>query len=419
MSLWLGQLASIIKTRTAKDSLIVTLGMGLNTVLSAVSIFLIARFLGPSGFGIYATVLAMVVIVTDSLELAISGSIVKFASQENSQSLRFIKYGFFLKLVLGFVLGGLFWLVSQPVASLISSDLLKPLKLASFFIPVLFLSRFPRSLLQAKKQFFKDISLEVITSLFRLGALVSFYFLGWLTVTWALAAYLFGTVVAFLLGATLINWQFLSSTVNRQTKRHFFSFQKWLTVAYVIAAIHGRIDNPLILRLSGANTSGIYQAAYRFFMPAIQLSASLSLVFAPRFASFPDLATSRAYLKKASKLSLALGGLVLLIIPLSGFLVKLIFGSAYLTAVLPTQILAFGFAFFVAGSPFVAHLIYATNHTRAFFGVNLLQMILLISLDLLLVPSFGAVGAALATSLTLITVNLIMAVMALNFSKPS
>src|SRR3972149_1294610 len=98
------------QTRTAKDSAIVTVGMGFSTVFGAISIFAIARFLGPHDFGLYVTALAIAVIVTDSLELAISGSIVKFASRADVKAAGFIKYGFYLKLLLGLGLGLIFWI---------------------------------------------------------------------------------------------------------------------------------------------------------------------------------------------------------------------------------------------------------------------------------------------------------------------
>ena len=405
------------QTRTAKDSAIVTVGMGLSTIFGALSIFAIARFLGTADFGIYVTALAIAVIVTDSLELAISGSIVKFASRADERAAGFIKYGFYLKLILGLGLGLVFWLLSRPLANLLSSELIKPLAVAAWFIPVLFLTRFPRSLLQAGKQFLKDTSLEAGTSLFRLLAVIGFYLTGRLTVNSALAAFLLGALVTFLIGSLMVSWKFLKAPITTDTRNHFFSFQKWMTLAYVVAAIHGRIDNPLVLRLSSPETSGLYQAAYRFFMPALQLSAALSLVFAPRFASFPDLKTSREYMLKASRLTLALGLLVLTIIPFARMLVNLIFGADYAGSILPVQILSLGFVAFVAGAPFVAYLIYAANQTKLFLLVNLLQLILLVSLDFALVPKLGAIGAATATSATLITVNLLMAALALFYVK--
>lgn len=404
---------NIFSSQTIKDSTIVTLGMGLSTLLSALSIFLIARFLGPSGFGLYVSALAITVIVTDSLELAISNSLVKFASKPD-QAAAFIKYGFYLKIFLGLSLGIGFALISQPLAYLIHQPELKmPLLIVASFIPALFLHRFPRSVLQAQKRFLADSLIEVATSLFRLLFILGFYFWFRLDVNFALLSYIGGALLAFLIGAKMISWQFLTSPIAPSVKTTFFNFQKWLTVGFIIAAIHGRIDSVLLLRLSGPVATGIYQAAYRFFMPAIQLAAALSLVFAPRFASFDSDQKTRPYLIKAAGLSFALAALSLLIIPLSPFFVKLIFGQQYLDSIPTAKILSLGFAAFLAGAPFVSHLIYSAHRIKAFFLINLLQLLLLVSLDFYLMPRFGSQGAAWAMSLTLIIINSLVAATAL------
>lgn len=399
--------------QTIKDTGIVTIGSGLNAVLAAVCIFLTARILGPASFGFYTTAFALAMIVIDAVELAISGSIIKFASQTTTQSQGFVKFGFYLKLTLGLVITGLFILISQILSPFLHPQLTRPLLIASLSIPAVFLLRFPKSLLQSQKKFFKDTVLEIITSLVRLASIFGFYWLAQLTVITALLSYLFGALAAFAIGALMISWKFLSAPLNPKIKSHFFSFQKWLTVGFIIAAVHGRIDSVILLKFSGPEATGIYQAAFRFFMPVLQLAGALSLVFAPRFASFPDLAQKRTYLHKAAKLSLGLGCLVLLFIPLAPFMIKFIFGAKYLSSILPLQILSLGFAAFVAGAPYTSHLIYAVNKTKIFFLINLLQLTFLVSLDLILIPLSGAVGAAWALASTLIIINGLLAIIAL------
>ncbi len=398
--------------QTIKDAGIVTIGLGLSAILATVCIFLIARILGPAGFGLYTTAFALAIIVIDAVELAISGSIVKFASQATALSQSFVKFGFYLKLILGLVITGLFVLVSLTLSPFLHPQLTQPLLVVSLFIPAVFLLRFPKSLLQAQKKFLLDSALEVTVSAVRLISILGFYWLAQLTVITALLAYLFGALTAFLIGALMVSWKFLSASITLKIKAHFFSFQKWLTFGFMIAAVHGRIDSVILLKLSGPEAAGIYQAAFRFFMPVLQLAGALSLVFAPRFASFPDFSQKKTYLHKAAKLALGLGCLVLLLIPLAPFLIKFIFGTKYLSSILPLQILSLGFAAFIAGSPYASHLIYAVNKTKVFFLINLLQLCFLVALDLIFIPLAGAIGAAWALALTLIVINGLLAAFA-------
>jgi O-antigen/teichoic acid export membrane protein len=401
-----------LKTKTIQDAGAVTGGMALSTLLSAANVFLLARWLGPSGFGLYIASLAIAVIVTDSLELAISGSVVNFGAKNDERSQRLIKHGFILKLVLGLGLGILVAILSHPLALWLNPSLENPLYLVAVIIPLNFLMRFPRSVLQSQKRFWADSSLEVIISLGRLLATVGFYLGASLTVVTGLLAYLLGALAALIIGSALISWQFLRARVDRETRRHFFKFQKWLTVGFILAAVHGRIDTTILLKLAGASATGIYQAGFRFFMPVMQLSAALSLVFAPRFASFATAEEARTYLKKASKLTSLLSLGVLLLLPLAPFLVQLIFGSDYQTAVGPTRILTLGFVWFILAAPFSAYLVYSKKETKFFALINLIQLVLLVGLDLWLIPRLGAIGAAWAMTGVLTVVNALIVIRA-------
>jgi O-antigen/teichoic acid export membrane protein len=411
------KLLAVTKTRTIKDVLIVTVGMILTTLISAAYIFLVARFLGPARFGLYSTVFAIVVILIDAFDLAINGSLIKFSSKENTQTSALIHYGWRLKLGLGLGLAVLFALISQPLASLIHPELAAPLLLASLIIPLSFLLRFPKSILEAKKKFFQDTCLDISTSFFRLLFLLLVFFFFKLTVLSAITTYILGVTLAFFLGASLIPWNFLKTPITAASRKRFFTFQKWLTLSFILASTHSRIDSVILMKLAGPSVTGIFQAGYRFFIPAIQLASVLSLVFAPRFASFSRSHETRRYLLKAGLLSSSLAAGVLLLIPLAPWLVNLFFGPQYQAAVLPTQILAIGYAAFVAGAPFVSHLIYATARTKLFTFLSLTQLVLLVSLDLLFIPRFQAIGAALAAAITLIILNSLTAFLALSYRE--
>ena len=399
------RLINLIRTQTLKDTAIVTLGNGFSTLFSIVSIFLVARILGPAEYGLYITTWAIITIIIDSTDLAINNALVKFASKVSDKKNSLVKYGFYLKLFLGIGLTILFAILSRPLANWLYPDLKSPLLLASLLIITTFMFRFPRSILQSERKFFFDVIIDVSISFLRLLALVIFFFYFKLTVVTSLLAYLLAAFIGLIIGLNLISFKFLKAKVTLQTKKTFFHFQKWLTLGYIVAAVHGRIDSVILLKLAGPVAAGIYQAAFRFFMPFLQLAAALSLVFAPRFAGFSDPNQTKTYLFKAFKLSLGIAVLVLFLNPLFPWLINLIFGSSYITAIAPARILTIGFAFFIIGAPLVAHLIYSVNKTKTFFLVNIAQLILLVSLNLVLIPIYGASGSALALTLTYILIN--------------
>jgi O-antigen/teichoic acid export membrane protein len=386
--------------------------MFLSTLFSAVSVFLLARWLGPGQFGLYGTVLAITAILTDAVDLALSGTIVNFGAKDHQLREGLLKYGFLLKLGLGLFLGGFLTLISAPLANWLNRDLLRPLRVVAVLTPILLMHRFPRSILQAKKHFLADSILEVIASLSRLLVLWLIYLAGRLNLINGILSYFGSYLATFLIGAKLISWNWLKAAVNREVRQNFHRFQKWLTFGFILAAVHGRIDNAILVKYAGPAAAGIYQAATRFFLPVVQLTAALTLVFAPRFASFASATEARTYLHKGWKLTGLLSGLVLLIIPLAPLFVDLIYGQNYQAAIAVTRILSWGYASFIAVAPFSAYLIYSQNRTRAFAVINLVQLVLILALNLLLVPSYQAVGAAWAMTLTLTSVNLLIVIMA-------
>src|SRR3989344_4080836 len=206
------------------DTVAVTTGMVVSTILSAASAFLLARWLGPDQFGLYMAALALAVIITDALDLAISGAIVNFGAKGGEARAGLLKYGFYLKLGLGLSLSLGFALISQPLARWLYPALSQPLLAAALIIPVAFLQRFPASVLQSQKRFWADSAIEMSTSCLRLVVVGGFYFAGRLTPVTGLIGYFAGILASFLIGSCLISWKFLAAPIDKTIRLSFFHF---------------------------------------------------------------------------------------------------------------------------------------------------------------------------------------------------
>ena len=394
---------TIFRTDTVKDTGIVLTGQVLATIFSAIFFFCIARALGPAKLGIYTTVVAIFLILTDTLDLAINSSIIKFISSPNKAT--YLKFAFLLKLFIGSSLLILLFAGARFYSNLLHQDIESPLRIASVLILATFLYRFSKSVFQGEKKFSTDAILDILLSFSRLLIVLVLIFFSKLTINSIFIVHIISTLGVFFIGINKISLDFWQAKIEKSIAKKFFSFQGWLSVGFILAAIHSRVDILILMRFSGPEMVGFYQAGYRFFMPIIQFSSVLSTVFAPRFSGFASEDQARIYLKKTILLSSFLSLLVLIFIFFIPAVVNIFYGSAFQNSIPPSKILALGFSGFVFGIPFISYLIYRSGKTFFFAFLNLIQLILIVSLDLILIPKYGVSGAAWATAITLWLVN--------------
>ncbi len=412
MKLLVKKLKKISKTATIKDTGIVFFGQLIWALISALFFFLIARVLGPAKLGIYTTVTAVVIMVTDTVDLSLDSSIVRFIGLKEKKS--YLKFAFLLKVMLGAFFFLLLFSLARSFSLVLRQEISLPLKIASFLVFVIFLYRLPRAIFQGEKKFVKSVGLDIGASLLRLAFLLFFIFAGSLTVNNVFWLQIVANFILFLIGIKMISLDFLKARISSQVRGNFFSFQGWLTLAFVLVAIHSRIDTLFLMRFSGPEMVGFYQAGYRFFLPVNQFSSVLSIVFAPRFASFKKEIQAKAYLKKAALLASGFAFLLLGFIFFAPFFINFFYGLAYKAAILPTQILSLGFFAFVMSVPFTSYLLYRKGQTKFFALANFFQVVLIITLDLVFIPKMAATGAALATAISFVVINLLIIIRAIS-----
>lgn len=162
-----------------------------------------------------------------------------------------------------------------------------------------------------------------------------------------------------------------------------------------------RIDQPMLLAIASSEDVGTYAAAANIsdadsFIPTSLLTAVMPIL--------SSLATTdrKRYLAATEQLfgAGAGAGYVVLIAGAGAapFVIPLLYGGEYIQSVLLLQILLVGVPFLFVGHLRTAHIVNDDLH-RETLWVGLLALGVNVSLNLLWIPSFGAIGAAAATSL--------------------
>jgi O-antigen/teichoic acid export membrane protein len=173
-------------------------------------------------------------------------------------------------------------------------------------------------------------------------------------------------------------------------------------VGNLLSLLNYRLDFVILGAMAGPAVLGGYAVASKLSELLRLISLSFFWVLYPRFAKDnPAQAEARArrLIPRAALLT-AVGAVPLALT--AGFIVPAVYGEAFRPAILPAQILLVGLS--VEG---IAGVISAFLYGRGRPGLNSLAMgagvVVTVALDLLLIPPFGAVGAAWASSAAYLT----------------
>jgi O-antigen/teichoic acid export membrane protein len=204
----------------------------------------------------------------------------------------------------------------------------------------------------------------------------------------------------------IINWKFHKGVALNLLK------DSWpLILSGLVISIYAKIDQVMIKNILNSTELGYYATAVKlseawYFIPVALTSSLFPAIVKAKQVS------EELYINRMQKLYDILVWMAIAIaLPVSifsGNIINLIFGGEFHTAapVLTIYIWA-GVAVFlgVASSQYLIN----ENYTKLSFFRNLIGMIFNVALNLLLIPKYGIIGAAVATliSYTLVTFSLV------------
>jgi O-antigen/teichoic acid export membrane protein len=211
-------------------------------------------------------------------------------------------------------------------------------------------------------------------------------------------------VTAALAWARLVRRNFFRTATrpSLQLARRVASYGFRAQVGGVITQLNLRLDFVVLTLMTGPAVLGIYAVASKFAELIRILGMALTYVFYPKFAKdgrSRALENARRLLPKAALLT---AGLLVPLWLASGFAIPAFYGSDFDSAVTPARIILLGLALDgVAGV--ISAFLYGVGRP----GLNSLAMaaglVVTVVLDLLLIPPFETVGAAIASAIAYLT----------------
>lgn len=400
-------------SRTVGNTLWLGGSSAFNGFVGAVIAAMLARVLGVEEYGIYTLIISLLVLLTDVADLGVSSSIIRFGSESiaegNSQKLKtVISTVLRWKLIIGaLVLAASLVFLNQIVGIVfqhVDERIESYFRLSLIGVGVGIAAGMFAPIFQSFKQFrtyaFIFSSRALVKVALIAGAVFAFVSISVTTLIWI-------EIVSILLFLILLYAfspfrDFSLQAKDAELERKMYSFNKWISLYQAIALVGARLDLAFVGGLSDAYQLGLYGAASKVSGLILVGASSYMTVLLPEMSS----ALTPESLKRKQRNSVLVVALMSAGLAVVAFaadaIVQIFFGAAFAGAASVLRILCGGVLFTVLAYPVNASL-FAMNKTAAYPVLSSISLMAFVAANILLVPRYGAEGAAMAFAINALT----------------
>lgn len=387
--------------------------------MGLVSFALIARHLGVERFGAYALVVAALPLLATLVDLGIGIMAVREIARRPEDTAAIVSTTFTLLAGLS-VAGALLVVLVLPLLPY-EPEVRDALRLAAAGLVVLLLAAVPGVIFQSSLRLELQAVVDLVGGAASLGLIVLAIALdgGLQAIIGAwLGSVAAATVVSYVLALRLLRFR---PSLDRRLAASLLRRALPVGLTFVAAAIHFRVDAVLLSLLAPIDEVGVYGVAFRFlehglFAPLLFMGALFPVLAGYLAQGDPRLEST---VQRAFTLLLLLAvpaavGILVLAEPL----VELLVGGGYQASVTPLRVLAVAvlFAFL---NPLFTNLLVAADLQARVLKATLLAIAVNVALNLVLIPAYGATGAAAATVVSEILAVTVVAVAAIRHTRVS
>ena len=418
--------------KIAKGAGIIFIGTTIGMLLGFVSRVILVRYISQSEYGIYslALVLMNIFVVISALGLSEGAArqIPFYRGQGDTQKVAGVVFSSLqIALITSVFLSLVLFFTSDIISTKIFHDpkLSAPLKIFSIAIPFslmisIFMSIFRGFERADVKIYFQDILRNVLFLLFLVGAIL----LG-LSFTGVIYAFLISiviTCIAFAVYAAKklpIPIRGKIGAVNPLGKELLFFSLPILGVAMMQMIIQWT-DTLMLGYFKTSNIVGLYNAALPLAHLLSIIILSVNFLYLPVISQLYSMnlmeEMKRSYTVLTKWIFLATLPIFFLLFLFPVPVLDFLFGSQYIGAAIPLQILALGF-FIVASAGPISNSLMVMGETRFLMWSVLITAGINVALNVTLIPPLGAIGAAIASMSSVIVLIMLEGVRFYQLSK--
>ena len=413
-----------------KGAGIATVGIFVSKFLSYLYRTAIARTVGPEAYGQISIGLMIVALGSTFASLALGAAIQNFLPKYRERGDQdylhgLVKSAFKMAVPVSVVLATGLFLLSEQVANLIfkSSSLRPIIQIFSLAIPFSVITGLSISVTKGFKVaryqvYIRQIGQNIIQLIASVGLiLASFGVIG------ASFGWLIGAIIGSIVSVYIMEKNFgpflTSKKPGKMQYRKIFSYSYPLILAGAIGSILGWTDTFFIGYYLPETQVGFYNAALPAAMLMMMPYRALSSLVMPSMSEVVERDDKHLgrLLKTLTRWTFSVTFPMFCLMALfSEQTLHILFGANYTTAATSLTILAFGFLY----STSVGHLdsvIKAIDRTNILYKNAAINFFVNIGLNILLIPELGIVGAAIATTGSIIFSQTLLLVEVYHFKK--
>jgi O-antigen/teichoic acid export membrane protein len=374
--------------------------------LGFVSSVIIARALGPAGYGVIALVSVVLAIADTVGDFGLTYTAVRSVARTSKKEPAYageLAHGYLTLGLLASTATALLGVaLAGPIARLLldRADLAPYLRLAMVGLVTLAGSGFAAAMLQATYRFGRLAVAGVVSGATYLACIAGLAGLGHLSVGSVIAVGVVNPLVGFALGLALLPRGFvrLRGAFSRSAVRawpELTAFGKWMWVSAMFSLLASHLDLLMLNHWSSPGVLGAYALAFNMSQKMDSVNQARFMVLVPTASALRTRQEMTEYLRRTSRRSVLLVAGFALAVPFMRPFIGAFYGAGFSDALWPLIVLAAVVAFDAVTAPFIL-LALPLDQPRALAASDAARVAVLAGAGWFLIPLLGPIGAALS-----------------------
>ena len=376
----------------------------------------LGKELGPAGLGIYTLVFTIYMFCMHFAAFGIGGALTKYIAQyqeELPKIKELVTCGILGSIVSGMIMGILLFMLSGIISIQFfhNPEMIGLLKITAFCIPFFAMQKAFLGTLNGLRRMRSYAVVDIIQNVSIMFVSLIFVMVFDMGVKGAVIGFVVPTIVVGFFSLILAKDYFSTRLATMgATFKEISWFGFYVVLANSVGMINIQIDGLMVGFFMSETDVGYYAVAVIFMGGITLFSQAVQKVTNPSIAGYcgkKDYVNIRSLIKETMfKMSLITIVIALFLAIFGKILIGIIFTKEFLPAYIPLLILLIGYSIY---APFnsVGSCLSSIGKVQIAFRLSFVCVIVNTFLNIILIPGFGLIGAASATSISLVLKTLL------------